>query len=106
MPQQLDRKVITISKSKTSDPNTNTKSTEVESDDPIMVPKSISKLIVKKRNEKEMTQKDLQTKANIPSKVLSDWETGKGIWNTKIAEKIGKVLGIDMKTFNELLKSG
>lgn len=101
MSHNYDRKPVTISKSKPTQKKAQSDSIDIEA--VVNVPKSIGKLIEKKRIEKEMTQKELQTKANIPAKVMSDWEVGKGVWNMKVAEKIGKVLGIDVKIFKDLL---
>lgn len=102
MVQNFDTKVIKITKSNPAEKK------EVKVDDDnvecVIVPKTISKLIVKLRNEQSMNQKDLQTKANIPAKILSDWENGKGVWNVKIAEKLCKALKIDIKEFEKLLK--
>lgn len=103
MGQNLDRKVLTISKTKPSTSKPGVQDDETR-DAPIIVPNEISRIIVKKRNEKEMNQKELQTKANIPAKLLSDWEMGKGVWNLKVAEKICKVLGIDLKVFQDIIK--
>lgn len=99
MVQNFDTKVIKITK------NVEKKEKkENEEESVVVVPKSISKLIVKLRNEQNMNQKDLQTKANISAKVLSDWENGKGSWNVKVAEKICKALKVDIKEFEKLLK--
>ncbi|KAM0679052.1 Endothelial differentiation- factor 1 [Binucleata daphniae] len=102
MPQNFDTRVIKITKTNTSykkEARVNEDEIEV-----VVVPKTISKLIVKLRSEQNMNQKDLQTKANIAAKILSDWENGKGIWNVKTAEKICKALKIELKELEKLVK--
>ncbi|KAM0687913.1 hypothetical protein COBT_000833 [Conglomerata obtusa] len=103
MVQGIDSKVITITKTKPNDGKKESTHVNDDSIEPKIIPKSISKLIVKLRNEMNMNQKDLQTKANVNAKVLSDWENGKGVWNVKTAEKLAKVLGVDVKEFEKLL---
>ena len=57
-------------------------------------------IILKRRKELGMTQKDLANKLYISDKVVSKWETGKSIPDTTILVELSKALEI---TVNELL---
>lgn len=69
-------------------------------DNVVKVPKidqNIGKLILKFRQEKKLSQKDLATKVNEKPSVINDYESGKAIPNQLILAKIEKILGIKLR---------
>lgn len=52
--------------------------------------------IVLGRGAAEMKQKDLAMKINLPVHVIADWESGKAVFDEKIAKKIEAVLKIKL----------
>eukprot|EP00866_Antonospora_locustae_P001559 jgi/Antlo1/1559/919 len=52
--------------------------------------------IVLGRAAAEMKQKDLAMKINLPVHVISDWESGRAMFDKKIAKKIEAVLKIKL----------
>jgi putative transcription factor len=53
---------------------------------------SVSKKIAQARCDKKISQKELAIKLNLPLKIIQDYESGKGIPNHIILNKIEKVL--------------
>ncbi len=60
-------------------------------------PAEFGKLIQKKRLEKNMTQKDLAQKINIPVKIINEIECGKAKHNPQVVSKIKRILNISNK---------
>lgn len=54
----------------------------------------IKDIILKRRKELNMTQAQLANKLNVSDKVISKWETGRGIPNTYILNDLAKALEI------------
>lgn len=52
--------------------------------------------IVLGRAAAEMKQKDLAMKINLPVHVIADWESGRAVFDKKIAKKIEAVLKIKL----------
>ena len=52
------------------------------------------KLVQQKRIEKNMTQKDLAQKINIPVKIINEIECGKAKHNPQVVSKIKRILNI------------
>lgn len=57
----------------------------------------IGKLILKLRQEKKLTQKELAQKLNVSDKAVSKWECGYGIPDITLLEHISRVFDIPVK---------
>jgi len=57
----------------------------------------VGKLIMKGRNEKGLTQKELATKINEKPQVINDYEAGRAIPNNQILSKIERIIGIKLR---------
>lgn len=57
----------------------------------------IKDIILKRRKELNMTQAQLANKLNVSDKVISKWETGRGIPNTYILNDLAKALEISLQ---------
>nr|CAG4635190.1 EOG090X0ILG [Alona affinis] len=57
----------------------------------------VSKLIMKGRQDKGLTQKELATKINEKPQVITDYEAGRGIPNQQILGKIERALGMKLR---------
>tara|TARA_Y100001970_G_C14043988_1_gene755323 strand:+ start:527 stop:877 length:351 start_codon:yes stop_codon:yes gene_type:complete len=62
-----------------------------------MIPSEFGKIVQKKRLEKNMTQKDLAQKINIPVKIINEIECGKAKHNPQVVSKIKRILNISNK---------
>ena len=60
-------------------------------------PAEFGKLIQKKRLEKNMTQKYLAQKINIPVKTINEIESGRAKHNPQVVSKIKRILNISNK---------
>lgn len=60
------------------------------------VTSSVRNQIIKARASKKMTQKELATRSNLQSTIISDIESGRAIYNPQHIRKIGRVLGINI----------
>lgn len=58
------------------------------------------KFIAEMRKEKELTQKDLADQLNVSDKLISKWETGRGLPDVSVMEDLCRILGVNV---NELL---
>lgn len=61
----------------------------------------IKDIILKRRKELNMTQAQLANKLNVSDKVISKWETGRGIPNTYILNDLAKALEISLQELLE-----
>lgn len=61
----------------------------------------IKDIILKRRKELNMTQAQLANKLNVSDKVISKWETGRGIPNTYILNDLAKALEISLQQLLE-----
>lgn len=61
------------------------------------------KLIAAKRKEKGITQKELAEKIGVTDKAVSKWETGRGMPDVSVLEKLAEELEI---TISEMLNGG
>ncbi len=68
------------------------------------VSSSISKQIQKARNTKGISQKELALKINQKSTLISEYESGKAIPNSRILAQIGNVLGVTLKKPKKIKK--
>merc|ERR1712141_657189 len=57
----------------------------------------LGKTIMKGRNDKGMTQKELATKINEKPQVINDYEAGRAIPNNQILSKIERIIGIKLR---------
>ncbi|XP_070532513.1 endothelial differentiation-related factor 1-like [Ptychodera flava] len=57
----------------------------------------VGRLIMKGRQDKEMTQKELATKINEKPQVIQDYESGRAIPNNQVLGKIERALGIKLR---------
>jgi len=62
---------------------------------------SVGKLIMKGRNDKGMTQKDLATRINEKPQVINDYEAGRAIPNNQILSKIERAVGLKLRGDNK-----
>ena len=62
--------------------------------------RKIEKLIVSKRKEKSMTQKELGLKINVSDKTISKWESGLGLPDISSIESLANVPDLNV---NEIL---
>jgi len=60
-------------------------------------PHEFGKLVQVKRLEKNMTQKDLAQKLNLPAKTINEIECGKAKHNPQVVSKIKRILNISNK---------
>ncbi|TBT97949.1 hypothetical protein CWI37_0915p0010 [Hamiltosporidium tvaerminnensis] len=97
MPSDFDTKKVVLTKKIPSKPKEIKEEGETEKD---FVGKEIGRIIAVKREEKEMTQKQLATRISKPSSLVSEWEHGIAVYDDKIADKFEKVLGIKIKRSN------
>jgi putative transcription factor len=58
---------------------------------------SLAKTIQQARQAKELTQKELATKINEASSIVSDYESGKGVPNQQVLAKMERILGIKLR---------
>ncbi|OWF51494.1 endothelial differentiation-related factor 1-like [Mizuhopecten yessoensis] len=58
---------------------------------------SLSRLIQKSRQDKEMTQKELATKINEKPQVINEYESGKAIPNQQVISKLERCLGVKLR---------
>ena len=56
------------------------------------------KLIASKRKEKGLTQEQLAEKLGVTNKAVSKWETGRGMPDLAIIQKLCEILGITVTT--------
>ncbi|XP_014218881.1 endothelial differentiation-related factor 1 homolog [Copidosoma floridanum] len=61
------------------------------------IPLDLGKTIQQGRQAKGFSQKDLATKINEKTQVITDYEAGRGIPNNLVLGKIEKVLGIKLR---------
>ena len=61
----------------------------------------IKDIILKRRKELNMTQAQLANKLNVSDKVISKWETGRGIPNTYILNDLAEALEISLQELLE-----
>ena len=61
----------------------------------------LGKLIMKGRNDKKMTQKELATKINEKPQVIQEYESGKAIPNNQITSKIERAIGLKLRGKNK-----
>eukprot|EP00045_Choanoeca_perplexa_P022940 m.11408 g.11408 ORF g.11408 m.11408 type:complete len:149 (+) comp9810_c0_seq1:113-559(+) len=61
---------------------------------------SVGKAIMKARNEKGMTQKDLATKINEKPSIVQEYESSKTIPNQQILGKLERALGVKLRGKN------
>lgn len=57
----------------------------------------MSNALATARQAKNMTQKDLAKKLNIPTASIADIENGSGIYNKKLLSHLLRSLGVDVK---------
>lgn len=58
---------------------------------------SLGKVIMKGRNDKGLTQKDLATRINEKPQVINDYEAGRAIPNNQILSKIERAIGVKLR---------
>ena len=81
-------------------PKPNKKISILDSDDPAPPEKTTLDLrlkIIKGRNAKQLTQKQLAEKLNVQTNVINNYESGKEKPTNQHMNKISKVLGISLK---------
>merc|ERR1712032_125475 len=78
-----------------------TESTQVKK-----VEASVGKLIMKARNAKGLSQKELATKIQEKPQVVNEYESGKAIPNNQIMNKLERALGIKLRGKNAGLALG
>lgn len=61
----------------------------------------LSKTIIKARQQKKMTQKELAAAINEKYDIISSYESGKAIPNNHILNKMQKVLGVKLNGLNK-----
>ncbi|EDQ88327.1 uncharacterized protein MONBRDRAFT_37512 [Monosiga brevicollis MX1] len=61
---------------------------------------SVGKAIMKARNEKKLTQKDLATRINEKPSIIQEYESSKAIPNQQILGKLERVLGVKLRGKN------
>ena len=57
----------------------------------------VSKAIIKGRQDKNLTQKDLAVKINEKPSIIAEYEQGKAIPNQQILTKMERALGIKLR---------
>lgn len=57
----------------------------------------VSKLIQYGRNQKKLSQKDLATKINEKTQIVTEYENGKAIPNQQVLAKMERILGIKLR---------
>ncbi|KXS22497.1 endothelial differentiation-related factor 1 [Gonapodya prolifera JEL478] len=57
----------------------------------------VGKAIMKARQEKEFTQKDLATKINEKASVIQDYESGRAQPNQQVLGKLERALGVKLR---------
>ena len=60
-------------------------------------PSNFGKIVQQRRLEKNMTQKDLAQKINLPVKTINEIECGKAKHNPQVVSKIKRILNISNK---------
>jgi putative transcription factor len=61
----------------------------------------VGRLIQQRRNEMNLSQKDLAVKISEQQKVVADYEAGRGIPSQQVFNKLEKILGIRLRGNNK-----
>ena len=61
---------------------------------------AVSKVIMKARQEKGLTQKDLAVKINEKATIINEYEAGKAVPNQQVLGKLERILGVKLRGSN------
>ena len=65
----------------------------------------IGEIILQRRKELKMTQKQLAEKLNVTDRTISRWECGVNLPDVEMLKTVAKVLDVDIKYFYEDVKT-
>ena len=65
----------------------------------------IGEIILQRRKELKMTQKELAEKLNVTDRTISRWECGVNLPDVEMLKTVAKVLDVDIKYFYEDVKT-